>query len=166
MTAPIDCYIALGSNEDDPQAQLQRALAALSRLPESRLLHRSSFYRSAPMGPQDQDDFINAVACVATRMSPIELLDALQAIEREQGRIREGRLRWGPRPLDLDLILYGNQVYRDERLEIPHPGVFQRNFVLYPLHEIRPDLVFPGGERLAELVEQSPSDGLERMENN
>jgi len=152
MSPLVECFIALGSNLDGPEGQLRRAVEALERLPESRLMEVSSFYRSSPMGPQDQPDYLNAVACLHTRLGPEALLDALQAIEAAQGRVREGEPRWGPRPLDLDILLYDQLTLESERLVIPHPGVFQRNFVLYPLHEIRPDLIFPGGESLAELI--------------
>jgi 2-amino-4-hydroxy-6-hydroxymethyldihydropteridine diphosphokinase len=165
MNLEVDAYIALGSNLDGPEAQLRRAVEALGCLPESRLVAVSSFYRSAPMGPRDQPDYLNAVACLRTRLAPEALLDALQAIEAEQGRVREGSRRWGPRPLDLDILLYGDLRLESEHLDIPHPGVFQRNFVLYPLHELRPDLVFPDGESLAELIKTCPRDGLERMES-
>jgi 2-amino-4-hydroxy-6-hydroxymethyldihydropteridine diphosphokinase len=165
MSDAVDVYIGLGSNLDHPEEQLHQALLALGKLPQSRVMKVSSYYQSLPMGPQEQPDYLNAVAWMQTSLSPEQLLDALQAIEAAQGRVREGSLRWGPRPLDLDILLYGDRRMATERLVIPHPGLFQRNFVLYPLHEIRPELVFPGGESLAELIKTCPPEGLERMES-
>lgn len=165
MSSMVECFIALGSNLEGPEKQLHQAFSALAQLPQSQLVARSSLYHSRPMGSQDQPDYLNAVACLHTTLGPEELLDALQAIEAAQGRVREGDRRWGPRPLDLDILLYDDLILDSERLVIPHPGVFQRNFVLYPLHEIRPDLVFPGGESLAELIKTCPPEGLERMES-
>src|SRR5690554_5219956 len=112
------CFIALGSNQDDPQAQVRRAFRELEQLPRSQLLACSSLYRSAPLGPQDQPAFINAVAMLDTRLSPHELLDALQAIEQRAGRVRKAE-RWGPRILDLDLLLYAEQMMDTPRLQVP-----------------------------------------------
>lgn len=158
MTA-VRAYIGLGSNLDDPVRQLQRAWAALAHVPQTQRVACSRFYRSAPLGPQDQPDYVNAVAALDTTLAPAALLDALQAIETAQGRVR--LRRWGPRTLDLDLLLYGHEVLSTPRLTLPHPGLGVRNFVLYPLAELDPDLVLPDGRTLAELLEQCDSAGLE-----
>lgn len=159
----VRAYIGLGSNLDDPQAQLQRAIEALGTLSESRLTAVSHLYRSTPMGPADQPDYINAVAMLDTCLSPLELLDALQAIEQAQGRVR-GAERWGPRTLDLDLLLYGTQQIDSERLQVPHPGLAERNFVLGPLSELSPELVLPDGRSLRQLLAECNLHGLERLE--
>ncbi len=159
----VRAYIGLGSNLGDPQSQLARAVEALRKLPQSRLTALSRLYRSRPMGPADQPDYVNAVAMLDTRLGPHELLDALQAIENEQGRVR-GPQRWGPRTLDLDLLLYGAEVISTERLQVPHPGIAERNFVLYPLADIAPELVFPDGRSLQQLLGECSPDGLEVME--
>lgn len=146
----LTAYIGLGSNLADPQAQLQRALSELAVLPQSRLLAQSSLYRSPPMGPQDQPDYLNAVAAVDTALSPLALLDELQALELAHQRVRGEH--WGPRTLDLDLLLYGEQRIDLPTLKVPHPGLYTRNFVLYPLAEIAPELVIPGFGALGELL--------------
>ena len=114
------------------------------------------------MGPEGQPDYINAVAAIKTQLSALDLLDALQQIESEQGRVRTG-LRWGPRTLDLDILLYDEQIISTERLRIPHPGLHERAFVLYPLYEIDPDLMIPGEASLAILKAQCPADGLNKI---
>lgn len=156
--AAVRAYIGLGSNLDNPAEQLRRALTALVRLPQTRLAGCSRFYRSAPLGPQDQPDYVNAVAALDTELAPEALLDALQAIEAAQGRVR--LRRWGPRTLDLDLLLYGDDILATPRLTVPHPGLAERNFVLHPLAELAPDLVLPDGRRLAALLTQSDHAGL------
>lgn len=158
----VRAFIGLGSNLDEPKTQILRAIAALRGLPLSRLTAVSRLYRSAPMGPADQPDYINAVAMLDTRLSPIELLDALQAIEQAQGRVR-GAERWGPRTLDLDLLLYGTERIESERLLVPHPGMAERNFVLYPLSELSPELVLPDGRSLRQLLAACPSEGIEPL---
>lgn len=155
-------YVGIGSNLNDPVAQVRQALQALATLPDTQLLGQSSLYHSAPMGPSGQPDYINAVASIETRLSAEALLDALQAIEHAQGRVRTGE-RWGPRTLDLDLLLYGEEIINTPRLTVPHPGLQQRNFVLYPLQEVAPQLVIPGLGKLAVLVAVCSADGLERI---
>ncbi|MGR5177579.1 2-amino-4-hydroxy-6-hydroxymethyldihydropteridine diphosphokinase [Vibrio parahaemolyticus] len=153
------CYIAIGSNLADPVAQSKIAIEALKTLPESELLACSSLYSSTPMGPQNQPDYINAVAMISTELTPLELLDCTQRIELEQGRVRKDE-RWGPRTLDLDIILFGNEVIDSERLTVPHYGMKEREFVLYPLLEIAPSLQLPDGTELKTLVDNVDRNGL------
>ncbi len=160
----VRAYIGLGSNLADPLAQLAKAVKALQTLPASRLTALSRFYCSSPMGPADQPDYLNAVAMLDTRLNALELLDALQAIENEQGRVR-GSQRWGPRTLDLDLLLYGTEVIDTDRLKVPHPGLSERNFVLFPLADIAPELVLPDGRRLQDLLAGCSRDGLVTIES-
>ena len=154
-------YIGLGSNLDNPESQVKTAIEALAGLSQIRLQDHSSLYRSAPMGPQDQPDYVNAVAKLSTGLEPEALLDKLQGIERAQGRVRAQR--WGPRTLDLDILLYGQCVLATERLKIPHPGIAERSFVLYPLAEISGQLEIPGLGRVQSLLEQCPDAGLSRL---
>ncbi|WP_070962302.1 2-amino-4-hydroxy-6-hydroxymethyldihydropteridine diphosphokinase [Vibrio sonorensis] len=152
-------YIAIGSNMATPVKQAKQAIEALNTIPNSRLVKASSLYSSTPMGPQDQPDYINAVAAIETELTPLELLDQTQKIELEQGRVRKEE-RWGPRTLDLDILLYGNEVIDSERLTVPHYGMKEREFVLYPLVEIAPNLTLPDGTELNALLEAVPLNGL------
>ena len=137
MGAPSPlAYIGLGSNLESPIEQVREALTELARLPLSRLVAASSLYASRPVGPQDQPDFINAVAALETRLSPLALLDQLQALEQQHRRRRQRH--WGPRTLDLDLLLYANDHINSPRLRVPHPQMTARAFVLLPLAEIAP----------------------------
>jgi 2-amino-4-hydroxy-6-hydroxymethyldihydropteridine diphosphokinase len=154
-------YVGLGSNLDNPESQVKTAIEALAGLPQTRLQARSSLYRSAPMGPQHQPDYVNAVVQLRTGLEPEALLDRLQGIEREQGRVRAQH--WGPRTLDLDILLYGQGVVATERLKIPHPGMAERSFVLYPLAEINGQLEIPGLGGVLSLLEQCPDAGLSRL---
>ncbi|WP_354689060.1 2-amino-4-hydroxy-6-hydroxymethyldihydropteridine diphosphokinase [Aeromonas sp. 19NY04SH05-1] len=154
-----EVFVAIGSNLADPLGQARRAVSALAALPETELQQASSFYSSRPMGPADQPDYVNAVARLTTRLAPLALLDQLQKIELEQGRVRKDE-RWGPRTLDLDLLLYGDRVIKHERLIVPHYGMQEREFVLLPLAEIAPALVLPCGTPLAQLVARCPRNGL------
>ncbi len=156
----IRCFIGLGANLDDPAAQIAIALRALSMLPGSRLLRCSSLYGSKPLGPQNQPDYVNAVAELETTLEPLALLDALQTQEREQGRIK--RRHWGERCIDLDLLLYGDLTMRSERLSIPHHEMHKRRFVLLPLTEIAADLHLPDGRAIAELTPEFGGD-LQRI---
>ncbi len=160
---PVIAYIGLGSNLDDPQLQVQRALIELDELDESRCENASGLYRSAPMGPQDQPDYINAVAALRTRLQPHDLLHGLLAIEKAHGRERDPGLHWGPRPLDLDILMYGDEQIDEDGLAVPHAGLHERVFVLYPLYEIAPDLVVPGRGPLQALLAACPRAGLERL---
>lgn len=158
----VTAFIGLGSNLDDPRQQVARALRELAELPDTTLAAQSSLYRSAPMGPPDQPAYINAVARLETRLAPEALLDALQAIEARHGRLR-GDERWGPRTLDLDILLYADVRIDNPRLQVPHPGLAERNFVLQPLAEIAPDLDIPGLGPLRDLLARCPADALERL---
>lgn len=152
-------YVALGSNLDDPEGQLCDAVAALQGLPQTQLEQVSSVYRSAALGPDTQPDYLNAVVLLRTQLSPLALLDALLQIEQAQGRVRSAR--WGARTLDLDLLLYGDNSLSSPRLTVPHPRMTERNFVLYPLHEIAPaHLRLPDGSALDALLKQCSADGL------
>lgn len=158
----IRAFIGLGANLAEPLSQLRQAVSALSRLPDSHLVACSPLYQSSPMGPADQPDYLNAVVALDTDLSPHALLDELQRIEREQGRVRKAE-RWGPRPLDLDLLLYGTRVLEDARLTLPHYGMRSRAFVLLPLADLAPGLVLPCGTPLAELVNGCDRTGLHRL---
>ncbi len=153
------CYIGLGANLAEPMLQLQRAVLALQNIQATQLLAVSSFYGSKPMGPQDQPDYVNAVAAVQTSLTAEQLLDALQKIELEQGRQRKDE-RWGARTLDLDILLFGDLELSTERLTLPHYGMKTREFVLYPLFEITPDLQLPDGSCLSDLLQLVPRNGL------
>ena len=135
-------YIGLGSNLDHPRQQIKDALAELELPDQTRLLTASSLYCSPPMGPDDQPDYINAVAQIATMLQPLQLLEALQGIEQAHHRMR--KRHWGERTLDLDLLLYDDLEMLTPKLQIPHPGITQRAFVLLPLLEIAPQIVIPG----------------------
>lgn len=159
----VRAYIGLGANQGDPVAQLRSALTALARVPQTHLVACSSFYRSAPMGDVPQDDYINAVAALDTVLAPEALLDALQAIEQAHGRVR-GPLRWGPRTLDLDMLTFGDRRIENARLQVPHPGIIAREFVLYPLYEIAPEFDIVGLGPVATLMRECPRRGLQRLE--
>ena len=158
----IDVYIGLGSNMAEPQTQIEHALQALSQLNESRVVSCSSLYTSKPMGPQNQANYVNGVAYLQTTLAAMALLAECQKIEQQQGRERSGQV-WGPRTLDLDILLYGQELIRQPNLVVPHYGMKQREFVLYPLHEIAPELHLPCGSPLAELLASCPLNGLQRM---
>lgn len=152
-------FIALGSNLNQPLQQVEAALDAIRKIPDTQLVNCSRFYRTKPLGPQDQPDYLNAVVELETNLEPEKLLDATQAIEQNQGRVRKDE-RWGPRTLDLDILLFGNQTINTERLTVPHYDMHNRAFMLYPLAEISPDLVFPDATPLSELLTKIPADGL------
>ena len=162
MSERVSAYIGLGSNLDEPVQQLETAFTALNKISNSRIVNRSSFYSSKPMGPADQPDYINAVAELETTLDPQHLLLAMQAIELLQGRDRSGE-RWSARTLDLDLLLYGNEVIDTENLKVPHPGITERDFVLFPLAEISPDVVIPGQKAMKQLLKDCPDYGLTRL---
>lgn len=161
MTSAI-AYIGLGSNLAIPREQLQSARVAIAALNATEELKFSSLYRSPPIGPQDQPDYVNAVMAINTGLSPIELLRNLQKIELDQGRVRKDE-RWGARTLDLDILLYGSEVIDVPDLIVPHYGMAVRAFVLYPLLEIAPDLVIPKLGSVSDCVDKCPLEGLERL---
>jgi len=149
----VTAYIGLGGNLGDPADRLRAAAQDLAAIPQTQLKHVSSLYRSPPLGPPDQPHYVNAVAALETALPPDALLDALQALEVRHGRVRDGQ-RWGPRTLDLDLLLYGDAQLATPRLTVPHPGLPRRAFVLYPLAEIAPDLQVPGWGGVQALLAQ------------
>ena len=157
----IKVYIGLGSNLDDPQSQLKKAIIALEMVPSTSVVKTSSFYRSKPVGPQDQPDYINAVVELDTELSAPVLLDYLQAIENEQGR--ERKIKWGARTLDLDILLFGDEIINDDRLQIPHVEMQNRGFVLLPLNEILPDCMIPGVGSVSSLLQQDNADDLVKL---
>lgn len=156
-------FVGLGANLNHPAAQIERALAAIAALPDTELLRQSGLYGSRPMGPANQPDYVNAVAQVETLLSAEDLLTALLAIERRQGRERSPAQRNGPRTLDLDLLLHGDAVRADPNLTLPHPGAHERDFVLVPLAEIAPDLVIPGRGTVRELLAGCTGHGVRRL---
>ena len=141
---PVRACIGLGANLGRPEHRLGQAAQALAALPATRLLAMSRLYRTAAWGRRDQPDFINAAAVLETGLAAAELLEALLGIEREAGRERSGDLRWGPRVLDLDLLLYGGQVIEQPGLRVPHPHLHERAFALVPLLDVWPDARIPG----------------------
>ncbi len=158
---PVRTYIGLGSNLDQPVQQVMNALEKLAKLPMTRLLAQSSMYRNPPMGPVPQPDFVNAIAALETCLSPNDLLAELQHIEYSQGRVRHER--WGPRTIDLDLLLYAECIVDEPHLRIPHPAMHERSFVLYPLAEIAADLVIPGKGPLARYLAECSSNNLVKL---
>jgi 2-amino-4-hydroxy-6-hydroxymethyldihydropteridine diphosphokinase len=152
-------YVGVGSNLAEPRQQVERALARLGELPRTRCLLRSRLYGSPPFGGMAQPDYVNAVAGLLTQLSAVQLLEALRALEAAAGRPPE-RTRWGPRILDLDLLCLGRERHQEPSLMLPHPGIVERNFVLYPLADIAPDLELPGLGRVTELKERVASTGL------
>ncbi len=160
----VPAYVGIGSNQGHPATQVREAADALDRLPDTRLVAVSSPYASAPLGDVPQPDYVNAVAALLTRLPPARLLDGLKALERAAGR-EAGGPRWGPRPLDLDVLVYGAQRIETPDLVVPHPGIAFRNFVLLPLGELAPDLEIPGLGRVVSLpvdIEQPRIARLER----
>jgi len=155
-------FIGLGSNLDDPLSQLKKAVEQLRKVKTLNLINVSSFYSSSPMGPQDQPDYINAVVEVTTSLSAEQLLDELQQIENKQGRVR--LQHWGARTLDLDILLYGSEVINTERLTVPHSGISERNFVLYPLNDlVDADFKIPSLGKISELLVACPMSGITRL---
>jgi 2-amino-4-hydroxy-6-hydroxymethyldihydropteridine diphosphokinase len=156
-------YIGLGSNLGDPAAQVRTGMVALARLAETRVEACSSLYHSAPVGRQDQPDFVNAVCRVRTGLAPLALMHDLLEIESQHGRVRRGD-KGGPRTLDLDLLLYGGEAIHSAALTVPHPRLHERAFVLYPLSELEPDLVIPGHGSLRELLAGCTGQRVQKMD--
>jgi 2-amino-4-hydroxy-6-hydroxymethyldihydropteridine diphosphokinase len=152
-------YVALGSNLADPSAQVTTALGLLAGIRGTRLVARSRLWASRPLGPQDQPDFVNAVAALLTQLDAGQLLGELQALERAMGR-SDPVIRWGPRNIDLDLLALGQDELAGPGLCLPHPGVHERDFVLYPLAELAPELWIPGRGRVEALVRRVANRGI------
>lgn len=158
-------FIGIGSNLRDPQAQVRSAIKAIAQAADISLECSSSLYSSPPMGPPDQPNYVNAVAKIETPLASLDLLEILQRIERDHGRIRN-TIRWGPRTLDLDILLFGMESVSTQRLQIPHPGLTERSFVIIPLAEIAPQLILPNGVCVSDLVVQMQDQTLARLPND
>jgi len=155
-------FIGLGSNLGDPVQNVRSGIAAIAEIPKCDVVMVSSLYSSAPMGLPAQPDYVNAVAKLNTTLSSEALLDELLLIERQHGRVRTG-IRWSPRTLDLDILIFGDEVRNDDRLTIPHPGISERAFVLYPLQELEPNVRIAGQPALAELIKRHPPGSVRRL---
>jgi len=155
------CYLGLGSNLENPQLQLLNAITAIDQLNDVNLHKQSHLYKSTPIGPQDQPSYLNAVVEISTHLPAEELLDCLQAIENQQGRIRKGR--WGARTLDIDILLYGDEDVCTERLTIPHKELKNRNFVLLPLADLNKNLMLPDGQTLQALLACTSHTDIKRI---
>ncbi len=163
MSSLTQAFIGLGSNLDAPLEQVTRAVKEIAQLDETEVLAQSRWYRSKPLGPKDQPDYINGAVLVSTALKAHQLLDGLQNIENDHQRVR--KIHWGPRTLDLDILLFGQQTIATERLTVPHAYLRERNFVLYPLADICRHLVLPSGEELESLLAHCSSDGLIPIED-
>ncbi|GGA72329.1 2-amino-4-hydroxy-6-hydroxymethyldihydropteridine diphosphokinase [Arenimonas soli] len=162
--APVPAWIAIGGNQGEVRATLEAAIEAVDALPGTRVLQRSTLYRTPAWGRTDQPDFINGVIAVETGLAAPDLLGNLLGIERRFGRLRdEDAGRWGPRTLDLDLLLYDDQVLELPGLSLPHPRLHERAFVLVPLAEISPGLVVPGRGRVDGLLAKVDASGIEAI---
>lgn len=158
----IRCYIGIGGNLNDAKATVLSAIKALKQLPDCQWVGVSSLFESIPLTTDnsgEQPKYINAVAAIDTTLDPLALLDATQQIEQQHGRQRTGE-RWGPRTLDLDILLFGDRIIDHPRLVVPHYGLEQREFVLYPLQQLQPDLVLPNGRSLQQIIEKVPYNGM------
>ena len=160
---PVQACIGIGSNLKGPRQQVMAAIERLDELPGCRVLRRSSLYRSAPYGPVKQDDFINAVVLLECALPAETLLARLKDIERGFGRDARAE-RWGPRVIDLDILLYGRESVDLPGLTIPHPGIGSRNFVLLPLREIAPDAVIPGLGPVADVAIDEQVPAIQRID--
>ena len=159
----IRVYVGLGSNLDEPVTQVRSALDALSGITATRRVNYSSLYRSAPLGPADQPDYVNAVLRIKTCLAPLELLKKCQSLENTHGRKRT--VHWGARTLDLDILLYQTRVIDLPDLKVPHPELTNRAFVLYPLADVAPsNLIIPNNGSLASLLAACPAEGLHKIE--
>lgn len=165
MKQPVRAFVGLGANLGDPVVTLHEAIRELDGLPSTRMVRASQLYRSAAWGVTEQPDFINAVALLETSLDARTLLDAMLVIERSHGRDRDVETRWGPRTLDLDLLLYGDAVIDEPGLRVPHPHLHERAFVLLPLAEIAPDAMIPGQGVVRELTAAIASDAIEVLDN-
>jgi 2-amino-4-hydroxy-6-hydroxymethyldihydropteridine diphosphokinase len=155
-------YIGLGSNMRSPRQQIKSAIKSIGKIASTRVLKASSLYKSKPVGPQNQNDYINAVVKVETELMPLELLDCMQNIENQYGRIREER--WGPRILDLDILMFGKEIIQDHKLTIPHSEIENRSFVLVPLAEIDSNCLIPGKGMISDLLAVIDQEDLELLQ--
>jgi 2-amino-4-hydroxy-6-hydroxymethyldihydropteridine diphosphokinase len=155
------CYIGLGSNLQNPQQQVTEAVQEIAQIPQTTLLNQSHWYQSTAVGPGTQDDYVNGAVKIDTQLRALELLYTLQAIEQRHRRIRIEH--WGPRTLDLDLLAYGDELIDHPRLSVPHPRIAERNFVIYPLYDLAPNLKLANQLSLAALYKQIGDDGLQRI---
>ncbi len=162
MGVSVVTFIGIGSNLEDPKRQVLTAFGELAAVPGSAVRARSSLYRTPPMGPSEQPDYVNAVVELITRLPPHELLVELQRIEQAHGRIRGAR--WGPRTLDLDLLIFGQEKIDNDTLQVPHPGLAQRAFVIVPLAEIAPHVEIPGLPNAATLEKQLSTTALSQLQ--
>jgi 2-amino-4-hydroxy-6-hydroxymethyldihydropteridine diphosphokinase len=160
--SPIEVYIGVGSNLSNPRLQVRNAIAQITQAENITLIRASSLYISKPMGPQDQDDYVNAVVCIETNLAPLELLDTLQAFENQAGRVRKDN-RWGARILDLDILLFGELVMDTQRLTLPHYGIKEREFVIFPLEEITEEFILPDGDSVKFLSQSIEHNGMKRI---
>ncbi len=158
---PTKVYLGLGSNLKSPARQIKTALKAIAKLPGTELRSCAPWYQSAPIGPGSQPCYINTVAAIDTVLKPLTLLRALQQIEKQQGRKRI--VHWGPRTLDIDILLYATLTLNTRQLTIPHPRLDERNFVLRPLADIAPNLCLPDGTPLAKLLANCSTEGIVRL---
>lgn len=159
----MPAYIGVGSNLEDPVTQVARGCDALAQLPRTQLVVTSKYYRSAPLGPQDQPPFVNAVAALLTQLDPFELLASLKGLEKRLGRAQP-IVRWGPRIIDFDVLIFGEQRIATDSLRVPHPGLAERAFVLRPLLDIAPDLQVPGLDKVRVLFARiEPNAVIEEM---
>lgn len=155
-------YIALGSNLNDPAAQIRQAIELIKQVRDTRVIAQSSLYKSAPLGPQDQPDFVNLVIGVLTKLDAMSLLAELQSIEKKMGRVPPAQ-RWGARVIDLDILLHGQSRSNLPQLQLPHPEMHKRNFVMIPLAEIAPSLVIPVHGTARKLADQLGLNGLQKI---
>jgi 2-amino-4-hydroxy-6-hydroxymethyldihydropteridine diphosphokinase len=154
----VPAYVGIGSNLGDSASRVRAAFEGLQAVPDTLLIARSRLYRTRPFGPVEQGDFINAVAGLLTQLSALQMLEAIRGIEHTAGRVRAER--WGPRTLDLDLLVFGDQRIESPELTVPHPGVASRGFVLAPLHDIAPTLTVPGVGRVELLLRDLSDPGI------
>lgn len=163
MNAPVIAFVGLGGNVGAAVTTLRAAIGDLSALPDTQLLRASQLYRTPAWGMENQPDFVNAVAMLETQLAPQALLEHLLAIERIHGRSRDADLRWGPRTLDLDLLLYGDAVIDEPGLHVPHPQLHKRAFALQPLVEIAPETAIPGIGRASDALAAMATTGIEAL---
>ncbi len=158
---PTRAYIGIGSNLENPKEQVSSAISQVDELANVVVTAHSSFYQTTPIGPEGQPDYINAVIQIDTYLSAHQLLNELQNIENQHGRTRE--VRWGARTLDLDILLFGEETLCDDRLQVPHPRMLERNFVIIPLAEVVPDYVFANGHDIQSTVETLGTIGIHKI---